>query len=1259
MVSKRRPAVRPLQARLTLAVALTVLMLQNVSFGQQGTRGSLSGSVKDQHGAAVTGASVIAKNKATGERFQAVTDKEGSFSFPSLPPGEFSVAAEATGFKRAEILSVIIEVSTPAQLNMSLEVGSVTEQVTVTGEVQQIINTETATLTNVVNPRQVQDLPLPTRNPLDLAGLQAGVAVFGTNLRGSNIDGNRGASTYISQDGINVMDNFVKTSSLFAISAPTVDGTSEFSITTGTVDSTAGGGAVQVRIITPGGTNQIHGSIFEYVRNTDFNANDFFNNQTKTPRQIDQQNRFGFAVGGPVYIPHVYNGRDKSFWFFAFDGFRQPLSITRNRTVLTQSAREGVFKYIDATGALQTVNLLGLPNVPVHSLNAMTSALLNGTPPPNNTLVGDGLNTAGFSWNSPQKSSINQFDMRIDQKLLESSKLGTHWFQFVLHRAAFATTPDTVTNGNDPPFPGGKGADQTSTRWNGSAAITSTFGGSLTNEVRYGHQRAPVGFVREAPPDSTFLVGFAGITNPQFQFLSQGRNTTVYQFTDNLSKVKGAHTLRFGADVQSITDVNFNDGGTLPRANLGQNSANSSGITAASFAKLPAGSLGTTVVTNATNVYVDVTGLLGTATQTFNVASPTSGYVPGSTFALPIRQRSLAIYGSDQWRAKPNLTLTLGLRWEFQGVPQATNNLAFLPVNGAAGLFGISGAGNLFQPGVLQGNPTTTIDFAGDKFGRPFYQNDWRDFAPFVGLAYAPSFAHGPLKWIFGSEQGQSALRGGYGITYLRDGLTVAQNILGGTTGLSTGVTNQAPTGVVNGNPPVTTPVFAAPITDAALFAATGGSDIVAAFDPHLRTPYSQQWSFGFERELTKTMAVEARYVGNHAVALYHGIDINEINIFENGFLQEFLNAQKNLAINGGTSFAASAAGTVPLPIFTTLFGSATSSLFRNATFISQLTNNNIGAMAQTLATSPSFLAGRAKLTPNFFHANPNASAARLLTNSGFSTYNAFQVEVRKRLSSGVLFQANYTWSKALTDTEGSQTDRESYRTLRNITLDKHLANFNQTHRFVANFLYELPFGPGRRWASNTFLPLRKAIEGWQLQGIWSWQSGQPFTIVSNRTTLNQQNPSENPAQLLSPDAFNLIQQNVGVFRTADGVFYINPSLLNITHNPNGTISVAFKPGLLGPPAPGQIGNFPRNALAGPRYFNVDMSMIKRTRIKERLALEFRAEFFNVFNNENFVVPSLQALGQQFVPFDDPSVGRLTVTQGNARLGQLALKFIF
>ncbi|MGH9825440.1 MAG: hypothetical protein ACREDR_19585, partial [Blastocatellia bacterium] len=688
----------------------------------------------------------------------------------------------------------------------------------------------------------------------------------------------------------------------------------------------------------------------------------------------------------------VYDGRDKSFWFFAYDGFRQPQSITRNRTVLTQSARDGIFQYIDSNGVRQSVNLLTASSVPFHSLNPDTMKLINETPLPNNNLVGDGLNTAGFTFNSPEKDRINQFSMRIDQKLLDRPSLGSHTLEFVLHRASFATTPDTVTNGLDAPFPGGAFAAQSSTRWNTSAAIVSTLGNTMTNELRFGHQRAPVGFLRQQAPDTDFFTTLAGITNPQLTFLSQGRDTTVYQFGDNFTKVTGPHTLRFGTDIQSITDINFNDGGTLATATLGQNAVNSSGINSRLFPGLPAANANT-VVTNATNVYADITGLLGSAAQTFNVTSPGSGYVPNATFALPVKQRSVAFYGADEWKARPNLTLTFGLRWEFQGVPSVPNNLAFLPTNGVPGLFGISGTGNLFNPGVLNGTSPTPIDFAGDKFGRPFYKNDWKDFAPFVGLAFSPHFSSGPLKWIFGSEQGTSAIRGGYAISYLRDGLTVAQNVFGGTTGLSTRVTNGTTTGVVNGAPPVTTPVFTAPTTDAALFAATGGTNNLWAFDPNLRTPYSQQWNFGFERQITKSTAIEARYVGNHAVKLYRVLDQNEVNIFENGFLNEFLNAQSNLNINLAHGIASIAPGLfpgdVPLPILTTLFGSPTSSLFRNGTVVNDVFFNDVGALGSLLARNPAFISTRTRLAPNFFDANPNTNTARLLTNVGNSTYNA------------------------------------------------------------------------------------------------------------------------------------------------------------------------------------------------------------------------------------------------------------------------------
>src|SRR5688572_11894934 len=275
----------------SVAVALTCWLALPVM--AQNTTGSLTGVITDPQGAIVSGATVMLTHSETRVETRTTSNDQGEFVFPSVPPGRYSLGVEATNFKKALATDLIIEVGKASRTTVVLEVGSVTEQVTITAT-QDIVNSSSPTLTSVINTRQVQDLPLPTRNPLDLAGLQPGVAVTGTDNRGSSISGLRQTAVHLTQDGINAMDNFVKTSSLFAISAPSLNSTSEFSITTGTNDSGAGRGVGQVRLVTRGGTNDFHGDVFYLNRNDYFQANTFFNNLAGTPRQRQNQHFFGF-----------------------------------------------------------------------------------------------------------------------------------------------------------------------------------------------------------------------------------------------------------------------------------------------------------------------------------------------------------------------------------------------------------------------------------------------------------------------------------------------------------------------------------------------------------------------------------------------------------------------------------------------------------------------------------------------------------------------------------------------------------------------------------------------------------------------------------------------------------------------------------------------------------------------------------------------------------------------------------------------------
>ena len=1235
--------------RLT-SVVLTLLLLANIPAFAQTTRGSLSGLISDQSGAAITGASVALKNIATGEEFRASTNSQGAFTFPSLSPGKYSATVEATGFKQTEITEITIEVSQPAKVDVALEVGSVSEQVTVTGTAQEVINTTSPVLSKTINSKQVEDLPLLTRNPLDLARLQAGLAMQGVDVRNASVQGLRGNATNVTQDGINAMDNFVKGSSFFALSSPSLNATSEFSITVGTVGSDAGRGVAQVQLVTPSGTNQFHGGVFYQHRNDALNGNTFFNNASKTEKPFLRQHFFGVSSSGPLWIPKVYDGRNRSFWFFSYEGFREPFSATRTRTVLTEQARQGIFRYLGANGQLTTVNLLSLGNF--HALNPLTTAQLNAMPAANTDLAGDGLNTAGFRYNVPGTDPSDRYNFRFDQDLFDSHKFGSHKLEAVFHRGDFLLTPDTF-NGLEAPFPGGVSAFQSSKRTLWSAAIHSTFGAYVTNEARFGHQEAPVGFLRESFPDVPFIsfdttagTGF-NLTNFDNTFLSQGRNTKLNQFIDNVSLVKGAHTFRMGTDIQRVYAYSYNDTGINKQINIGVNSANPDGLVTGNFPNLPAGAVGTAIFNRARSIYRNLVGSLGSAQQTFNVTSPDSGFVAGATRGRAFRYTDVSLYLQDSWRVKRNFTFNYGLRWEFLGVPTLPDGLG-LQVTNFDDIFGISGPGNLFNPGVLKGNASATLDFVSGETGKGLYKNDWNNYAPFIGFAWSPSFNSGPLRWILGSE-GRSSIRAGYSISYLRDGFTIVSNALGtGTTnpGLIQTAANTTPTGVLTAaSVALNTPTFKVPITAAENFALSSNNGLWA-FDPNLVTPYVQQWSFGIEREISTNTAIEVRYAGNHAIKIFRALDYNEANIFENGFLNEFLNAQKNLAARGGTSFAPGAAGTVPLPIFNSLFtGLSAANGFNNATFIANLQQNNIGAMAQSLAYSPTFRAGRALLAPNFFVANPNAAFARVLGNSSYSKYHSLQIEVRRRFAAGLQFQANYTLSRTLNDGTtivNNQNALESSRTLRNLRLDYQNSDQDQRHRFVGNLVYDLPFGKGRPYLNNLWAPLGKVVEGWTLGGIVSWQTGIPFYFTSNRSTFNNFNPGNNPADLVGM-TFEEFRKNIGVYRTPQGVFYVNPALLNIVTSPTtgALVSATLKEGILAAPAPGKLGNFPLNSLFGPHFAQTDLSLVKRTHFSERGNVEFRMTVFNAFNNTNFRLPNTGG-----DVFDSVIFGRLTQTTG-------------
>jgi len=467
---------------------------------------------------------------------------------------------------------------------------------------------------------------------------------------------------------------------------------------------------------------------------------------------------------------------------------------------------------------------------------------------------------------------------------------------------------------------------------------------------------------------------------------------------------------------------------------------------------------------------------------------------------------------------------------------------------------------------------------------------------------------------------------------------------------------NNTPSGVfrTTSNPTPDAPVAAFPVSQRANFVANTGASLWN-FDDALKTPYVLEWNLGIQRELFKRVAFEARYVGNHAVKLLRSWSINELDFINNGLLNEFSNAQRNLGI-GRTSFANQGMpGQAALPIFERLFsGLPAASGFTNSAFLTQLNQNQIGGLFNAIRTSNTYRLNREANFPlNYFVANPFANQAIHVDNSGWSYYHGLEVEMNRRFSSGIFFGANYTLGKVLTDTRflTSQTEGQNFRFLRNRGLDKNRAAFDVTHSFAANFIYPMPFGRGKWLGRSANAVADRLIGGWSFQGITRWSSGAPFNINSGRLTFGS---LEGASAVVRNMTAKELQEQVGVFREGNGVFWLNPRSGLLAVSGASSRAVFCQPGQTTPcldhPAVNEDGNLPYFGLTGPRFFNQDFGLIKRTSITESVNFEIRFEFFNAFNNPNFTGLTNA--------IDSATFGKLTATVDNVRGGGVTSRII-
>ena len=1336
-----------------LLVLLTVGLCALPAFGQLST-GSLTGIVKDPKGAVVAGATVTVKNTATNQEFSTETNNDGAYSIPTLASGVYTATIVAKGFKQAAVTDIKIDVGKTSTINVDLEIGSANETVTVVGG-GELLQTQSATVGTTLTGRQISDLPTASRDALDLVLAMPGTTTPG-RPRTSSINGLPKGSINITLDGINVQDNLLKSSDgFFTYIRPRTDAISEVTVSTSTPGAESSGeGAVQIKFVTQGGSNQYHGGLFWYHRNPALNANYWFNNRDlapdpvtlKAPQQRILLNQVGGKIGGPITIPGLFNGKDKAFFFVNYEEYRLPeKSPPRTRTVLNPLAQQGIHRFTTTNTTYANsppANVTCVPTPPnfTCSVNvlqlAANAGLISTIDPTIGTLLSDirsslaGVNSIFVQQANPNLqqatffntgSQIRKFPaVRLDFNLAKNHHLESIW-----NYQEFQSTVDFL-NGVDPAFPGFPNfGSQDSNRFSYTTGWRWTLSQNIVNEARFGLTGGTLLFRPQVNASQfenqggvALSISGPGITNPTVSTAPSRRNSPVKQFSDVLSWIKGNHSLTFGGNVTRVNHWNQTNT-VVPTIGFGISGT----LTGDSAAFAAFSSLQPTVSqqANAASLYATLVGRINSITGNVRLDENSDEYEYLGDLITRTQMTEFGFFGQDTWRVRPNLTLTGGLRWEVQGPFQPLNN-SLSRIESFASIYGVSGEGNLFMPGTLTGSPTRFVEFSK---GEKAFNTQYGNFAPSIGISWSPNIdSDGFWRKLFGNS-GQTVLRAGFSTAFTREGTSSFTSIFAGNPG-GTLSANQATSGTpfplsfgnhLRNGIPAPPPQVANPVLNQSLPIQPiypflpSITDSANVFSPDMKTGYVRSWTFSVQREITSNMVFEVRYVGNRGKDLWRQVNLNEVNVFENGFLEEFRLAQRNLIanINAGRGlqfrYQGPNTGTFPLPNILGFFtgklpstaGNCTSVATCNTLYSGTLwTNSNfttpLNPLSSNVLTFAGLISGTANdsiftpnriaagLPANFFVVNPGTrGGAFVFTNGGESAYDGLTIEFRRRFAKGLLVQSNYTFSKSLSNMYANNDDIfDQPATLREgQDMRRGITPFDITHSFKTNFIYELPVGRGQTFFSGANGWLDRIVGGWGFNGNIRFQSGSPFSLGN--------------VQLVGMTAKEL-QEAIGVYRgqaDADGVVRGNVFVFpqDIRENTFRAFNTAFAQGTnqpiytQGAPtgryiAPQGLGclqgfaggcGFNNLVLKGPAFFRSDLSIVKKIRFTETTNLELRGEFLNAFNNINFLVGNasneVNNLGgtnaATFARFTAAYQDISTTNDPGGRLVQLVVRFNF
>lgn len=1207
-----------------------------LSFGHsalgQGTTTRVTGTVTDSNGAAVGGANVTLTNEGTNITLTTQSSDTGAYVFDLIQAGAYSIAVEKSGFKKFISSGNSVLINQPATVNAILEIGDVSATVSVQGSAEQVQTSSSGNLGGTVEQRTIESLPIVGtrgRNPLDILNFQPGVTNGSNAGGGVHVNGSRDRSFNFTLDGIDINESTAGGSN-FTPLRPNPDSIQEFQIVTGGFTAELGrSSGAQVTFVTRSGTNNFRGSLFEFYQSDKFMARSYASNVNGTPKEAFNQHIFGGSLGGPIV-------KDRAFFFVNLQLLRASDTVLQTRTVYTQAARQGIFRFVrgrvNGTGS---VDASGNPVRPacvaptdqncIESYNIVTGtgttldpflmAYINAMPLPNSfSATGDGLNIAGFLFNSPQIEKQYDLVTKFDFKLNETNNFYVRWAQ------GEQNTFGDAANGGRPRFPDAPNfVDTFRTPKNLAVNWRSTFSPTFVNEFILGYSQFGFSFLTPEPdPNYAFIFNLPTDINTNFSY--NARSFRTWQFVDNMTFDFSPHVVKAGVNLRlgkSTDDRASVAGGQIEGAYNFSRTVNSTfpAVWALPSGNIPGTGTGPTnpavsVINTADrtrleNTINDLLGRVGTVSRAFvsDPDNPSAFAEPGTRYLFDANHPELDFYVQDNWRFRKNLVFDLGVRWEIRLAPRSAGGRPILVPD---------------RPVTLGAAPSNAIRFTEGQL----FDDNYGLFLPTLGFAWDPL------------GDGKTSIRTNYRkasdrfSTFLFSSFifqsTPGNTVLGSNTafGQSGGLLRQ---GLPSVAPTRTPEQLRTP--DAF------STNSINVIDPDIKFPAIHNWSLSFQREVFGGNVLEVNYIGKKATNLFGAYNANQVNL--NGTLpgaggETFLQAFNS--IRQSTTYSS--------PLINLLFtGSASdpdgTARFRalNATAITQGSAATLAlAASQKLCVAGADVTGGLCTSAqvgqrildiwgfsSFFQPFSQYTGGLFVTDSNdFSFYNGLEITFKRRMKSGVSFQIGYTYALSkdtrsydpVFATVGTGTVQSAANTpLDNFDRKANYAwsDFDRRHSLLGTYVAELPFGRGRKFGSNLNPILDYIVGGWQVAGTVRVTSGRPFTIFSGLNTISQTSGSYADCSGCKRDIGGVVQGN---FENTS-----NPLLRNWWFDP-------VQRDLFSQPEPGEVGNTGRNFFIGPGYTETDLSLSKKFRITERINFDLRMDARNLFNLVNFAAPS-------------------------------------